>query len=896
MGEVYRARDTRLHRDIALKILPEAFTSDSDRLARFKREAQVLASLNHQNIAGIHGLEESDGVRALVLELVEGPTLADRIAQGPIPLDEALPFARQIAEALEAAHEQGIVHRDLKPANVKVRPDGTVKLLDFGLAKLVEPVGSDVHTGPAEAQTDLPTLSAQATRAGAILGTAAYMSPEQALGKLVDRRADIWAFGCVLFELLTGRKAFDTGASVSDAIEAILTKQPDWRLLPDVTPPQIRMLIRRCLQKDPRKRLPHIGVATLEIDEALTAPHAEPSLARAAGGHPRAALWAVTVVSALAAMTSLVLWGPWRTTPARTVQRLSVELGTDASLLTRGGAAAVLSPDGQTLAFVAQTRSGAQQLYVRRLDELRATPLAGTDGARDPFFSPDGSWIAFLSGADDVSKLRKIAVAGGAAVTLCEADVGGAWGDDGTIVFSPEFLGGLARVSENGGTPTPITTLGEGELTHRWPQLLPDGKAVLYTASNNAGSAVNANLVLQSLPNGPRQILFEGATYGRYLPSGHLVYVHDGTLYAASFDAARLELTGSAVPVLKGVTTTNSGRPAEMGGAQFAIANSGALVYQPGQSLDVYVAPVVWMDQKGRTSPLRGVPAAWADPQFSPNGRLLLMDISAAGNHDVWVYDPARDALSRLTTDPGDDVIPIWTPDGRRITFSSTRGNGTGNLYWQRSDGTGEVQRLTESQNRQFVGSWHPSGKILAFWELNQQTGRDLMMLSMEGGDREGWRPGKPTTFLKTPFGEAWPVFSPDGKWLAYASNESGRNEVYVRPFPDSPGKWQISTDGGTFPIWSRTRAELLFEAPDERVMVASYSAEGASFRSEKPRPWTEERFFVRTARSFDLHPDGQRLAVAPIPTTVSPAGQDKVVFIFNFLDELRRIVPPTSR
>jgi serine/threonine-protein kinase len=896
MGEVYRARDTRLKREVAIKILPESVASDPERLARSQREAEVLASLNHPHIAAIYGLEESGETRALVMELVDGETLADRIGRGPIPLDEALPFAKQIAEALEAAHEQGIIHRDLKPANIKVRPDGTVKVLDFGLAKIVEASGAAEagRAGGARAMSMSPTITSPAmmTGMGVLLGTAAYMSPEQAKGREADKRSDIWAFGCVVFEMLTGKRAF-AGDDVQDTLVAVLRDAPDWSALPSETPPEIRTLLRRCLEKDRKKRLADAADARIEIDEAL----ASPSGVAAVGLHgidaPRArrALPWLLLAGALVALAAvLALWSPWRTTARPVAVRMSAELGVDASLVVDQGAAAVLSPDGHVLVFAAQ-KSGAtnSQLFVRRLDQLDATPLSGTDGARNPFFSPDGQWVAFFASG----KLKKVSVTGSAAVTLCDAvnGRGGTWAEDGTIVFTPDSTPQvrLLRVSSAGGTPQPLTTLAEGEATQRWPQVLPGGKGVLYTTAPSAIEWEDASLVVRPLLAGERKVVQQGGYYGRYLPSGHLVYVHDGTLFAAPFDLDRLQVTGQAVPVVEGIGT-NLG---VTGGAQFAVSDNGTLAYLPGRSVTADM-PTVWMERGGKTTPLRATAANWANPQFAPDGHRLAIDIVDKQSTDVWVYDWGRDSLMRLTFDPALDQKPVWTPDGRRIVFGSTRSGATPSLYWQRADGTGEVQRLTESSIAvQYPASWHPSGKFLAFGEQFPRTGFDLMILPVGGDEASGWKPGQPTVFLNSPFREREPMFSPDGRWLAYMSNESGRDEIYVRPFPGPGGKWQVSTAGGLYPTWSRTRRELFYAAPDNRIMVATYTVAGDAFQSAKPSVWSETRFAPGPrGRSFDLHPDGERFAIAPAPDAQSTVKQDKVVFIFNFFDELRRLAP----
>src|SRR5438128_2116288 len=668
MGEVYRARDTRLKREVAIKVLPDGFSQDAERLARFQREAEVLATLNHSNIAAVYGLETDGGITGIVLEFVDGETLAEIIARGPLGLSDALPIARQIADALETAHDKGVVHRDLKPANIKVTREGKVKVLDFGLAKMLEPERA------ASSLSMSPTLmSAYPTYAGVILGTAAYMSPEQARGKPVDRRADIWAFGCVVFEMLTGKQVFDSGETVSDAIASILKNEPDWTALPAGTPANIRILLRRCLQKDVQKRLPHIGVARLEMDEGP----AEDTIESTALSGQRLATpsrylaWIVTVACGLAvgAIVVLLIWRPWQRPAPAAPLRLSTELGADVSLANGGSTALALSPDGNTLALVSE-KSGTRQLYIRRLGQLQATPLPGTEDATDAFFSPDGQWIAFFANL----KLKKISVAGGGALTLSDANAvrGGTWGDDDKIVFAPNTFqdGSLQRVSSGGGTVESVTKPAQGN-AHRWPQMLPGAKAILYTASSRfTGSLDEANIVVQPLPIGAPKIVQRGGYYARYLPSGHLVYIHDGTLFAASFDLDRLEMTGQPVPAVEGVATIPTAP--SVGRSQFAVSNTGTLVYLQRQGAGIEGVPIEWLRRDGKTTPLRPTPSNWSDPQFAPDGRKLAMDINDGQQNDIWTYEWERDTLTRLTFDPSNDAKPVWTPDGRRIVFEST--------------------------------------------------------------------------------------------------------------------------------------------------------------------------------------------------------------------------------
>jgi serine/threonine-protein kinase len=879
MGEVFRAHDTTLRRDVAIKFLSPEFSLDPDGLARLEREARLLASLNHPNICAIYGVERSNDTLALVLELVEGPTLAERLAKRALPLRDALAIARQIAEALDAAHDKGIIHRDLKPANVKITPDGLVKVLDFGLAKEV--------AGDAAADlTQSPATTLGGRHEGVLLGTVAYMSPQQARGQLLDKRTDIWAFGCVLYEMLSGRRAFGGGTS-SDAIAAVLEREPDWTALPATTPQSIRTLIERCLEKDLKRRLRDIGDARLEIDRAITMPSNEPPAHAALDRRRRALPWVLSGAIGVGAGLALAVVRPIRTVLPLPPVRVTADPGTDAPLLTNrygGGTAAILSPDGGTLAFVAETRAGRPQLYVRRLGQLRATALAGTDGAVNPFFSPDGQWIAFF--AD--SKLKKILTTGGGLSTLCDArdNRGGVWGEDGAIIFAPDRAGtGLWRVSSGGGTPEPLTTLDAGEVTERWPQVLPGGKGILYTGHNSPNGFTDANVVVQPLPHGTRKVLVREAYDGRYILSGHLIYIHDSTLFAAPFDLDRLEVTGPAVHALDGFSDS----PA-VGAAQVAVSRTGTLVYVPGPVF-TFDAPIDWADRGDKVTPLRAAPAYWLNAVFSPDGRTLAMTIYDGKHYDNWVYDWGRDVLSRLTHDLGVATSPVWTPGGLRIVFSSTRdGQSVSNLYGQRADGTGDAQRLTNSNNAQTPASVHPGGKLIAFVERHPETLDDVMILPIEGDEASGWTPGTPTVFLNSRFSEYKPTFSPDGRWLAYVCNESGRDEVYVRPFPGPGGKSQISTGGGSDPTWSRVRPELFYGTPEQRIMVASYTAERDSFLADKPRLGSSVRFSSRTTgRNFDLHPDGERFAL----TADREQRHDDthhVTLIFNFFDELRRL------
>ena len=696
--------------------------------------------------------------------------------------------------------------------------------------------------------------------------------------------------------MLTGKRAFE-GEDSSDTLAAVLRGEPDWNALPAGTPPVVQRLLRRCLAKDPRERLRDIGDVRFDLAEATTpassiAAPAAPTAAgtTTSGGLARAVPWALAAVLAVVTMAVLAVTRPWRAGETPVPMTLDAALGADVSLNTLVGASAVLSSDGQTLAFVANDPDeSSAKLYLRRLDHLAATPFAGTDDAASPFFSPDGQWIAFFAGG----KLKKISVTGGAPVTLADAPSarGGSWGDDNVIVFQPVSNPGssLVRVPAGGGMTSALSKSVPGDIQHRWPQALPGARGVLFTASPPANYE-DADIVVQPLPDGEPKVVHRGGYHARYVPSGHLVYLHKGTLFAAPFDIDQLEVTGQAVPAVEGVATN-----ANSGSSQIAISQAGTAVYLPGAS-ETNEIPVSWLDRTGKTTVLRSAPANWSNPGFSPDGERLAMDVSDGSQVDVWTYDIARDTMTRFTFDAADDVRPVWSPDGRRIAFASRRGTKAPfSLYWQRADGTGDIQQLVQGTNDLFPGSFHPSGKFLAYFELDAKTAGNLMILPIEGDEATGFKPGTPVEFLKTDLMESTPVFSPDGRWIAYISAESGRPEIYVRPFPGPGGKWQISNGPADDPLWSRTRNELFYTAgsPDLRMMVAPYRTEGDSFRAEKPRLLSDTRITARPrspSRDVDVHPDGQRFAVAPRTQNLTVTKQDKVVFVFNFFEQLKRL------
>jgi serine/threonine-protein kinase len=692
------------------------------------------------------------------------------------------------------------------------------------------------------------------------------MSPEQAKGKAVDKRTDIWAFGAVLYELLTGEAAFQ-GEDVGDILAEVVKAEPDWTRLPDATPPSIRTLLRRCLRKDKRHRLQDAAGVRIEIEDAIAAPKDVGATAPVAT--PRSNLSRV-VAAALAIITVVALWGWWRATrpveqSLRPMERLDVDLGSDVSLGSTYGADAILSPDGTRVVYVSQGR-----LFTRRLDQPTATELQETQGAFAPFFSPDGQWVAFFA----PGKLKKISVEGGAAIALCDALAGrgGSWGDDGNIIAALDTSSGLFRIPSAGGSPTPVTELQSGESTHRWPQVLPGGKAVLFTASSTGGYD-GANIDVMSLADHRRKTLLRGGTFGRYLPSGHLIYLNRGTLFAVLFDMDRLEVRGTPSPVLNQVGYTTNGS------ALLDFSQTGTLIYRSGEAGGGLLT-VQWLDAAGKTEPLLAKPDAYERPSLSPDGNKLAINTT-----DIWVYEWRRDTMTRLTFGHARSIYPLWSPDGRYIVFQAP-----GGMFWTRSDGSGNPQPLTQSKNRQLPYSFSTDGKRLAFYELSPQTQDDIWTVPLES-DGTGLRAGKPEPFLQTTFDERHGAFSPDGRWMAYDSNESGVYQVYVRAFPDKGGKWQISNSGGVYPVWSRNGRELFFRTEDSQIMVSSYAVKGDSFVADKPRVWSEKRIAsIGLLANYDLAPDGKRIAaLMPAETVEGQKAQNHVIFLENFFDEVRR-------
>lgn len=840
MGEVYRARDTKLGREVAVKVLPAEFSRDKDRLARFEREAKLLAQLNHANIATLHGLEESGDQQFLVMELVPGETLRDKLSRGPIPLDEALALFQQIAEGLEAAHESSVVHRDVKPANIGITPNDEVKILDFGLAKAYAEEASP--TGLSS-----PPTMARGTATGVILGTAPYMSPEQARGKSVDKRTDIWAFGCCLYETLTGRAAF-LGDTVSDTIARILKEDPDFDALPTTTPSAIKRLLRRALCKDPHLRLQHMGEARITIHDVRSGGTEGDAIDDRAENKipwvPVLVTAAVTIVLTGVATSVMMSSAELEQPVDRLLTRSIIPLVHPERLVHDNRASSVaISPDGHYVAYVA-SRDGSSRLYLRAMAEMKGKSVDGTEDARAPFFSPDSQWLGFYS----QQRLMKVSVSGGAPTTLSDLNAGGihgaTWSPDGWIVFNQGGGLGLSRIREDGGEPETLTIPDRehGETTHRLPDVLPGGKAAILTLSTSEdGLWDDASVAVVSLETGEVRILFEGGTNARYSESGHLLYMRGGTLFAVAFDSQALEVKGAPSPILQGVVSSPLGAHAE-----FALSRQGSLVYAEGGPRGVD-RRVVSVNRSGRVEPLiESSRAYFGWVRFSPDGRLLALSIDGA-NISVWIYDMTRSTLTPFASG-FHNARPVWVGD--RIAFDSTRAGSVYNIFWQAADGSRPAERLTESPNYQHPGSWSRDHNLLLYVERTTATGWDIWTRSTD-------RDRAPQLVLQTPFNEESPMVSPDGRWMAYHSDESGQYEVYLCPFPDCRGKSQVSTDGGTEPRWNPNGRELFYRS-DDRMMVVTVETH--------TRPSLGQPRFLFERRSpygeYDVAPDGQRFVI----------------------------------
>jgi serine/threonine protein kinase/Tol biopolymer transport system component len=894
MGEVYQARDTKLNRSVALKILPAAFASDPDRLARFKREAQVLAALNHPNIATIYGFED----QALVMELVPGQTLAAHITS-PMPVADVLPIARQIASALEAAHEQGIVHRDLKPANIKVTDDGTVKVLDFGLAKAMAGDGartSDPAASPAELQT---ITSPAMTELGMILGTAGYMAPEQARGKPVDRRADLWAMGVILFEMLAG-KALYRGETVTDTIAHVITQAPDWNLLPPATPAGVRRLLRRCLEKDPRNRLQSAGDARIEIDELMTGAGAAGDSGSASGVSPSPIGEAS---SQFRSRSAALRWLPWGIAAAlltalaytlwpkpvvlQPLVKLDVKVASGDELIVdadNDGQIAILSPDGQRLVYVGSSPT-MRRLYVKSLDSLDSQPIPGTEGGAQPFFSPDGKSIGFVANG----MLMRTQLSGGTPVPIVTASAmrGAVWGPDDSIVYTPELTSGLSRVSASGGSPALVTKVTGDERTHRWPSFLPGGQAVLFMCQMTNGSYDSGTIEAVRLDNGERKVLVRGGSFPRYVESGHLLYVKQGAVYAVPFDPARLEVHGEGRPVLTGIFSTGEavGAGSGNGSAQIAVAPNGTAVYLPTSKQPQAQLRLVVVDRSGKVTYEYPEPRLFRDPTFSPDGRKIAVRVVADRTEHLHILDLDRGTLTQILFEGQYSGLAVWSKNGEQIAYAGDRRGKGLDVFLSRSDGTGEQKLLTPGPpGTRVPSSFSQDGRLLAFMEINPKTNMDIMVMSLADNTI--------TPFINSPNVELVGNFSPDGKWMAYqVVDPSGRPEVFVRSYPDGGALRQVSNGGGGLPYWTKQGREIVYLA-DRTLMAVDVTPEGNALTLGKPRRLFELQFAQPVnAINYDAFPDGNRFAALVTTTAKAPAEpRTHLTMVFNLFDEIRRI------
>jgi eukaryotic-like serine/threonine-protein kinase len=890
MGEVYRARDESLGRDVALKALPKAALPApalGDRLARFQREAEVLAALNHPNIAAIFGVADAGDTKALVLELVEGPTLADRLAGGPLPLHEATGIARQIAAGLEAAHEQGVVHRDLKPSNIALRPDGTVKLLDFGLAKVVQPDAAVVANGPAQS----PTITSDALRhSGIVLGSAAYMSPEQARGREADRRSDIWAFGAVLYEMLSGERAFK-GEDAADTLAAVLHGDVDGSRLPPSTPPALRQLVSRCLERNPTRRLRDIGEARVALED-LGLASAPVAALRNMSGRP-AVLAGRAIVPAIAAAVgaasvAVVLW-PGRPSSAPQITRFVLAMpAAQTLLLDPQSRDLAITPDGTRVIYKGGGRVDRTQLFAYALDQLEPQPIIPPGLPKGPFVSPDGQWIGFFEPGASGALLKKVAMRGGPPIDVSRLDGpsrGATWGEDDTIIAgSGAPATGLLRIPATGGEFSVLTRPNRetGEADHLWPQFLPGGKTVLFTITAVTGDMDAASVAVLDLASGRSKVIVRGGSQAHYVAGGHLVYMARGALWGIAFDATRLETAGPPAVLVPRVVSLPTGV------AEFDVARDGTLVYVAHGGTSDAPRTLAWVNRQGQEVPIAAPPRPYVNLRLSPDGSRVALEI-ADGAHDIWVWDFARETLTRVTTDPGMDQTPVWMPDGRRLAFTSHAGGVLGALFWQAADGSGVAERLTEGQLTQRASDVLPDGSAVLFSE-----GARVLALSLDPERRV-------RAVLQSSQRSGTGVVSPNGRWLAYHGAASGSPpEVFVSPFATpEQGRTVVSTAGGSQPRWARDGRELFFTAPDGALMSARIGT-GPTFTAGTPVRVLRQRYYnslglLERPGTYDVSPDGQRFLVLK-----QGAGPDQppapatVVVVKNWIEDLRRLVPAT--
>jgi serine/threonine-protein kinase len=882
MGEVYRARDTKLKREVAIKILPDEFSRDADRTSRFQREAEVLATMNHPNIAAIYDVAEANETRFLVLELVEGETLAERIQRGRIPVEESIHIAHSICEALEAAHERGIVHRDLKPGNVKITPDGKVKVLDFGLAKAID-------NAPANSTLSNSPTMISATRGGMILGTAAYMSPEQARGENTDARSDVFSFGCVFYEMLTGRQGFQ-GRTVSDILASVLARELDFSLLPPRLNPKIPQLIRRAAEKEPKRRWQAVGDMRVEIEASMAAPYEEPAAHRPLW---KRAIPIVVTAVVVAAATAALMWNP-RTVKRAGITRFPFVLPEGQRLTRPGRHMVTLSPDGAKLVYVAN-----YQLYLRSMADMESRPIPGTNLDPDsPFFSPDGQWVGFHSSTEN--KLKKIAISGGAAVTICDDPLpfGASWTSDDQILLGGGSAG-ILRVPANGGKPETIISVKPDEFAHG-PQLLPGGNAILFTLATGVAEDrwEKAKIVVQSLKSGDRKIVQDGGGDARYLPSGHIIYASGSTLLAFPFDLQKLARSGGPVPVVEGVLRTPASG-VTTAAAQFSVSDSGSMVYVPGEADSSVNRVLVLVDRDGTRKPIPVPAAPYFTPRFSPDGKQLAAGTDDGKEAAIWVYDLSGATSMRKLTFGGGNRFPLWSRDGKHIVFASDR-EGDPALFWQRADGNGAAERLAQPEGKKAFfspDSWSLDGKTLLFSTgSGPGVAGDTGIWSVVTGDRDA----KPSVLIDTPRRDDSASVSPDGHWIAYESSELGQLQIYVQSFPPTTGKYQITTTGGAFPVWSQDGKQLFFVqnrtggglASTQIFSVDVQTQPGFTFGKPTPLPIENIRINGRPGlpRGYDISPDGKQFVVmlSPQDSKVSGAAE-QINVTLNWVEDLKQ-------
>jgi serine/threonine protein kinase len=888
MGEVYRALDKNLGRSVAIKILPEAFAEDKERLARFEREAKLLAVLNHPNIAAIYGLEETEGRRFLVLEMAEGETLKTRLDRGPLDIDEALELCGQVAEGLEAAHEKGIIHRDLKPGNIMITAEGKVKILDFGLAKayMAESSAIDIATSP--------TITAQMTEPGVILGTAGYMSPEQARGRSADKRADIWAFGCILFECLTGKRAFP-GDTVSDTLAQILKGEPDWNSLPKDTPVTIRALLRRCLQKDTKNRLHDIADARIEMAEARLVPVEDIAGARR---FPLGLILATgTICTILGLLIGYIVKSRSRGSPPPSLVATIIKLKTGHSLdgMRReidfnwpSRTAMAISGDASFVVYCAvddkAESSAKSQLFMRRLDRLNSEPISGTEGGINPFLSPDDRWIGFWT----EGSLKKIPIGGGVPQDLCKGTgflFGACWADNNMIIYSGGEASGLSRISASGGKPEDLTKNDPnvGEYSHRLPSPLPQGKGILFTIMRTYRD-IEPQVAVLDYATHKWRVLIENASDACYVHTGHLIFLRQGTLMAVAFNLDKLDIVGYPVPIESDVMQilNSSHSYYNSSAGQYSLSDSGSLLYAPGGIIPDRRNSLVWVDQNGAEKSIGSLSGDLFAPRLSPDGQKIAY-ATLGTKRQIWIYDIDRDIANNLVSD-GYSGFPMWTLDGKGIIFD-WQSLGPTNIYREPADRSAEKEQITTGQNNQRAGSLSPNGESLAFAEGDSQN-FDIFVYS--------FRDKNVAEFKATPHIETYPEFSPDGHWLAYCSDVSGRSEVYAYSLSGAGGEWKISHQGGREPLWSRNGRQLFYRSPDlDQMWVVDVQPKSGSFFG-KPRLLFEKSRLLGGSpiRGYDISLDDQRFLMVKTEER-EPKPVTELILIQNWFEKLKRLVPP---